>query len=296
MQQEKENNLKLDQVSYLVPVDFTDNANFAIKYACLIAKHSKSSVSLLHVINNESIKKFKTDDEIFYQDKLSALATYFRNLFDVSINANTVKGSIFDKIASVAENNDTLLTFLATHGKVGIQKFIGSYAYKVITSSNVPTVIIQNDVNINEFNGFSDIILLITPDKFAKNIIYWAHIVAHIFKSKIHLTHFNYSDTFLDNQLNNNLYHCRKFLNSQKFTDYIIHNYHSTDFNITNSLSEYSVKFKTPLISIITNPESFNIANTPWHEKILFNEKKIPVLCINPIDTYKKFYYGFTLH
>ena len=46
--------MELTDKSIIVPVDFTDNSEFAFQHALQMSKYIKKNISLLHIIKNDS--------------------------------------------------------------------------------------------------------------------------------------------------------------------------------------------------------------------------------------------------
>jgi len=56
--------------------------------------------------------------------------------------------------------------------------------------------------------------------------------------------------------------------------------------NFTKQVNDYASMIKADMIMIMTNPDQLlpSFILTPNDEKVIYNENKIPVLCINPVD------------
>jgi nucleotide-binding universal stress UspA family protein len=132
----------------LVPTDFTEVIEYAIEHAAGICKTQGYKLTLLHVINKETknyLKKEKlTGDSI--HERLEKQVKEISGEYGIEVDFVVKEGSIFSTIGEVAKEVGANKLVLGTHGKVGVQKLVGSYAMKVIESSPAPVIVVQKRV------------------------------------------------------------------------------------------------------------------------------------------------------
>jgi len=167
------------------------------------------------------------------------------------------------------------LIFLGTHGKVGMQKITGSFALKVVTSSETPTIVIQK----RPFGkGLGKIVMPITSDAGPWAKTKWAASIAKEFNSTIHIFHLPGDEmedviTMITNHFQ---------VNGVKFEVEAA----DKSGNFTKQVLDYSTAKNADMILIMTNPDkslkSFLLGS--YDEDIIFNASQIPVMCINPRD------------
>jgi len=268
----------------LVPTDFTEVANYAIDHAAGIAKQLNGKVALLHVINKETkayLKKEKlTDDAI--NEKLKSIASTVEKKYNVKLDYIAEEGSIFTTIAKVTSDIGARIIVMGTHGKLGVQHLIGSFALKVIESSPVPVIVVQE----KDFSkGYKNIVLPVDETSESKQKVNWAIHIAKIFNSTIHLFGIKYSDEFQMNEVERNMSQIKNILlkNEIKFTDKISTETYS---NFGKSINVYADYIKADLVMIMTNPHQLlpSFILSPWAEQVVFSSSKIPAMCINPIE------------
>ena len=208
-------------------------------------------------------------------ERLMALGDTLKNEYGVEVSTISKEGDIFSTIAEVAHDIKANLIFLGTHGKVGMQKLTGSFALRVITSSEIPTIVTQK----RAFEGgFNKILLPMTSDAGPWAKTKWAAYIAKQFNSEIII--FVLDNDALDDvitmitnhfQVNNVKYSLKVADKSGSFTKQVI---------------DYSTGENVDLIMIMTNPDkgfsSFILGS--YDEDIIFNTSQIPVMCINPRD------------
>jgi len=268
----------------LVPTDFTKVADFAIDHAAGIAKLLNGRVAILHVINKETkshLKKEKLTEEAI-NEKLEAIAITLEKKYKVKLDYISEKGSIFTTIAKVTENIGAKIVVMGTHGKIGVQHLIGSFALKVIESSKLPVIVVQE----RDFGkGYKHIVLTIDESSESKQKVKWAIHIAKIFNSTIHLFGIRHNDEFLGDMVEKNMAQIKNILakNGIKYTEKISADSGS---NFAKNIMVYSDYIKADLIVIMTNPDQLlpSFILSPWAEQVIFNTAKIPVMCVNPVD------------
>lgn len=262
---------------FLVPTDFSEVTENAAHQAAESAKHVGYEVALLHVIDKNTKAELKKEGKGLesIDEKLRTIADKLTAEYGVKTRSIAREGDIFTTIAEVADEIKANLIFLGTHGKVGVQKLTGSFALKVVTSSEIPTIVVQK----RRFRGgINKIVVPITSDAGPWNKTKWAAYIAKQFDSEIILFHLPGDEledvmTLTTNHFKvNNVKH--KVVTAEKGTGF------------TKQVIEYATAHDADLIMIMTNPEkgfkSFLLGS--YDEEIIFNTSQIPVMCINPRD------------
>lgn len=262
---------------FLVPTDFSEVCANAAKRAASLAKDFNYKVVLLHVIDRNTISELKKDKKGIesVSEKLQDLAKSLINEFVIQVEILAREGDIFSTIAEVAEELDASLIFLGTHGKVGMQKVTGSFALRVIMSSEVPTVVVQKRPL---GHGISKIVMPLTSDAGPWAKTKWAAYIAKEFNCTIMVYHLPGDEledviTMITNHFT---------VNNVKFTIEAA----DKSSNFTKQVLDYATTENADMILILTNPDkgvkSFLLGS--YDEEIIFNPSQIPVMCINPRD------------
>lgn len=156
-----------------VPVDFTKRSDCAIKHAAKIAKTCGDEILLIHIINRESKTKLKKeggDAEEVALAKLQTLCNEIEKKHGVKANFTAPEGSIFTDIGKVTEESEARMMVMGTHGVVGLeQKILGAWALKVVTSSPVPVIIVQ-EKNPSE-QGYKNILFPVDYNKESRQML-----------------------------------------------------------------------------------------------------------------------------
>ena len=261
----------------LVPTDFSEVCANAAGQAIETAKLLNFKVVLLHVVNAETkayLKEGKLPEEAIVQ-QLKALAEKLKSESGVEVEFLAREGSIFNTISDVANEIGANLIYLGTHGKAGIQHFTGSFALKVVTSSTVPVVVVQNrPVD----KGYNDIVLPITSDVCTPEKAAWATYISKEFNAKIHILVIGDAGDLIYESAHEIARIFDKNGVTYTFKEAEKHS------QFAKQTIDYATSNNTNLIMIMTHPDKalplYLLGS--YDEEIIFNTTQIPVLCVNP--------------
>ncbi len=273
---EKKNNV------LLVPVDFTEVADIAIDHAIGIAKMLHWDVVILHILNKDTkalLNLYKPTIENV-SEKMEAKVNDIYDQYKFKVDYIVREGSIFEDIAQVSKEIGAGYVVMGTHGKQGIQYFIGSYAFKVITSSEVPFIVVQK----RKFDkNYEKIVLPLDDSLESRQKIKWAIYIAKRFNAKILIKALYKSDEIQRYKLNVVLQRVLKILDENG----IEYEYEMKEGSgsFSKQTIQYAKDNDADMIIIMTNQDSTSFPNfifNPADEQILFNEEGVPVMCVNP--------------
>jgi len=264
----------------LIPTDFSEVCDNAIHHGVELAKNLKYQVCLLHVIDSKTKSDLKKENKRneYIDEKLSVIANKYKDEFGVEISHIAREGDIFSIIPAVAEEINAELMMLGTHGKKGIQHVVGSYAYKVVTSSPCPTIVVQNKTF---GGGYKNIVFPIKDIDFVRQKVQWTIKVAKAFDATVQIfvveTKVEAIKFGLEVVTNQIIQVFKKY--NVKFT---IEKTKESNFN--KKLLKYAGKNHSDLILIMSKMYLFDFHIAPSEEMLFFNEAQIPVMCINPVE------------
>jgi nucleotide-binding universal stress UspA family protein len=148
----------------LVPTDFSVHAEYALRVAAQIARKNDSEIILLHMLElphqaGDAMGSGHQIPEImFYKDKA---ISNLEDLMDVDylegLNVSEIIQfeKAFDGILTVSKKNNVDLIVMGSHGTTGFQEMlIGSNTEKVVRFSEVPVLVIKNDVKDFKASNF----------------------------------------------------------------------------------------------------------------------------------------------
>lgn len=265
----------------LVPTDFSEVCENATLHATDLAKFLSAKVCLLHVVNKDT-KNYLKENQITLDTLNKDLEERVEKLkTDFAIEAEYVlsEGNIFNIISEVAEDRGASLIVLGTHGKVGFQRLTGSYAVKVITNTDVPTIVVQKR---NYNNGYKNIVFPVSVTTKDRQKVNWAVYLAKTFHSNIHIYPKFESDKYLKKKIMAVVKQIKSIFtqNNVSFVDKVSE---EGAGNFAKQLIDYAVVNDADLIMIMTSTDSLLPMFDSWSEQIIFNSSQIPVICINPV-------------
>lgn len=140
----------------LVPLDGSDQAEQALPLASRIARHSRSTLQLLHVINPPNdLRMFVPElialspDDTIEPDFRDATA-YLEHLvetselIDIKQSCRVVSGIPASRILDVVQEQQVDLIVMQSHGYTGAKRWMmGSVAQKVARHSPIPVLIVR---------------------------------------------------------------------------------------------------------------------------------------------------------
>ena len=259
---------------FIVPHDFTSVGDIALEHAIASARPLSAAVHLLHVVSKDVQIKEATE-------KLeSVIARYSAE--GVEIIPVVRIGSIFEDIGEYAAEHSAELIFMGTHGAHGWQHITGSHALKVVTSSTVPFIIVQ-EKSVKP-TGYDSIVVPMDLHKETKQKLSIVASLAKYFNSKVHVVTPDESDEYLRHQVNSNIIFSERFFKERgvEMTSAIVS---SSGFD--KEVVKYAVSVDADLIAIMNlNRSSFlNAITANYEQYIITNDALIPTLILNPIDT-----------
>jgi len=259
----------------IVPHDFSIVAETAVNHALKVAETADAEVHLLHVVD----KPAQVDDA---KVKLVNIAEGLKTKSKAEIKPIVRIGNIFDDIGDYAKEIKASLIFMGTHGAHGWQKIVGSNAMKVIESSAVPFIVVQEKPI--KPNGYDHIVVPLDLDKDTKQKLTIVADMAKYFDSTIHIIASDESDEYLKHQLNSNIAFSKKFLGDRgiNFTVKI------AEGDLDDECIRLATTIDADLIAIMNhqgNRLAGNMFANSSEQQIITNDAQIPVCIMNPIST-----------
>lgn len=262
----------------LVPTDFTKVADVAMSHALKLAETTGAEIYLLHVVPKQSETeeaRAKLEAEVERAKKLGTA---------IPLHKLVRVGSIFEDIGDAAAEIDASLIVMGTHGMRGMQFITGSRALRVIISSAVPFIVVQE--RGIKAGGYDSIVVPLDLHKETRQKLTLVADMAKTFGSKVHLITPKEEDEFLHNQLLNHLRFAKQYLEERGIPhDATIAEQDSGDF--VKAVVDHAVKVDADLITIMNLAQGniFGVLGVPYEQEIITNEAQIPVMCMNPRET-----------
>lgn len=262
----------------LVPTDFTKVSETAINHALSMGSTINAELHVLHIIDS---KKHIAEARV----KLNALREMIARESGVEIKTIVRIGNIYEDIDKVAVENDASLIIMGTHGLRGMQFITGSRALRIVTESSIPFIVVQE--RPIRAHGYHRLVVPLDLHKETKQKLSLVADMAKYFGSKVYLISPGETDEFLRNQLDRNIRFAEEYL-TKKEIPYEVEITESKTDGFVKSLLKYSAAVEADLICIMNFYDNsiMSIFNQSYEQQIITNESQIPVLCVNPVDTY----------
>lgn len=266
----------------LVPTDFSEQAEYALRVSAMLAKRYDAEIYLLHMMEIpmqqiDPINAHSDVPEALFFMKLAHKK--FEDLMESDFLEGitlheTVKADLtFNEIKDACKEYDIDLIVMGSHGASGIKEmFVGSNAEKVVRTSEVPVLVIKN-----EHNSFSIRNFVFASDFKNDNKETYKQAVefAKLFNAKIHLLMVNTANNFIttyDARIRIN-----DFISGQTFENYTI-NIHN-DTSVEEGILNFSQEIDADLIGISTHGRQgiAHFFNSSISEDLV-NHSKRPVI------------------
>jgi nucleotide-binding universal stress UspA family protein len=264
--------------SYLIPFDFSSVAESAIQHGICLAREADAKIIVLHLVTSEAKIPIK-------KQQLSEILNRAEFNRGVDIMPLVRVGSIFEDINKVAVEFSSSKIIMGTHGALGMQRVFGSNAIKVVKSTDLPIYIVQEG---RKWEDIKNIVVPIDTTKESMQIISHAADIAYLFKAKVLVVGELQKDEDSSRQMKTRIKIVEDKFQSLGIEASI------TLFEQAGSFSKKIVEFaqKSPAQMIATAYVSGSLipALDSFHQSLIVNDAKIPVLIIQSQEASFSYY------
>ena len=256
----------------IVPWDFSPVAENAFRHAVNFSKLLNREVLLLHIVSDEKDAASREKDLIESTTKLTAE-------YGVAPKHIVRSGSIFKTIGESAKEHKAEMIIMGTHGMKGAQKLFGSKALRVVVSSRIPFLVVQDKPVKDKTDSILLPIDFKTENKEKAN---WIYYLARNFDAKFTILKSRAKDKGFKKRILSNIKYIESFLKShdvnyeivtapgkKSFKKEVVQYAHENDFDMVLIMTTRDINW---VDYIFGAPEQYIIAN----------KHNIPVMCVNP--------------
>lgn len=240
----------------LVPTDFSQHADYALRVAAQIAKKNQSEIILLHMLElphqgSDALGSGSDIPQIMYFknraiERLDAISAE-SYLDGIPVSHVIQFEKAFEGILNVSRKNEVDFIVMGSHGASGFQEmFIGSNTEKVVRSSDVPVLVIKNETPVFSADNFvfaSDFSEEIRKP-FAKVLEF-----ARQFNSHLSLVMVNTPNSFKSTSVAEGI--MRSFIEGYDLEKYSTHIYN--DANVEKGILNFATSVRADLIGMCTH-------------------------------------------
>lgn len=139
----------------IVPIDFSEHSEYALKTAAKLAKINNSEILALHMLEMSDIMLTASDglqyEKAVYFYKLSEqkFEKFLEKdyLKDVKVTPIIKHFKVFSEVNDVANKHDADLIVMGSHGSSGVKEFfIGSNTERVVRNADIPVLVVKSSV------------------------------------------------------------------------------------------------------------------------------------------------------
>ena len=240
----------------LVPTDFSEHAEYALKVAAQIAKKNDGEIILVHMLElphqeNDAITHgLEIPEVMFFKNAVLRKMEELMDrdyLEDVKVSEIVQLDVAHQGIMKIGKNYDIDLIIMGSHGASGMKEmFVGSNAEKVVRNSEIPVLIIKDDkdtFNVDHFVFASDF-----SDEIKKP---FARVVelANDFGATLHLLNINTPNNFKSTHTAQTI--IDNFTKEFNIQNYQTHIYN--DANIEAGVLNFANHVKADLVGMCTH-------------------------------------------
>lgn len=242
----------------LVPTDFSEKAENALKVAAQIARKFNTEIYLLHLIELPAdmvnpVGETRSNDlpEALFFMKLA------KKNFDDLLSRPYLRGlkvhdiveinKAFNGIMEASKKHNCDFVVMGSHGATGLREmFIGSNTEKVVRTSEVPVLVVKNE---HENFKIESLVFATNLDNTAKKTLEKVIALAKTFDARLHLVFINTANEFLttddcDKRL-------VKFMEGTDFDNYEFHVFN--DESVEKGILNFSKKINADVMAIATH-------------------------------------------
>lgn len=255
----------------LVGFDNSPSAKSAIEKAVNISERFESQIQAVYVVKDSKDSR---------RDEVAQFISELKTRRNVTIELVERHGRVYKEISTLEREIGADLIVVGTHGKDGWQPFwIGSNAFRIVSSSNCPVITIQEDTLRS--GGFAEILVPIDDSVETRQKMPYVAMMAEAFNSTVHLLGVTRSKSSESrNHIETFIKQCEKYLAERKVP--FTHQVH-TGVNIPQTVVEKSKELKAGLIIIMTETEKMGMIMGDYAQDVI-NNAPVAVMSIHSRD------------
>jgi nucleotide-binding universal stress UspA family protein len=240
----------------LVPTDFSEHAEDALKVAVQIAKRNNSEIIILHMLelphqaNDAILGGISIPESMLFMKKANEMLDEVsaRPYLDgIEVTEIVKMDKPIHGIIQISKDHDVDLIVMGSHGSSGVEELlIGSNTEKVVRNSEIPVLVIKE--NISNFNA-TNIVFASDFSEEAKKPFEKLLNFAKFFDSKIHLVNICTPNSFKPTHVAEKA--INEFVDQFSITNYTAQTYNDT--NIEKGIINFSNKINADIIGMCTH-------------------------------------------
>ena len=270
----------------LVPVDFSEHSDNALRAAATLAKKNNAKIYAIHMVGimpaivarmeEKTSEEVKRHLELAKEDMRQFLDKTY--LIDVQVESIITINKVFEELPIVAKKINADLIIMGSHGAKGIEELlVGSNTEKVIRNTDTPILVVKQRLSNVHFEN-----IVFGCDLDSKLIPSLSKVVGfcNAMGSKLHLVYVNtpgldFESTEEMNGLINDFLTITKKSVEISRDDIYIYN----DYTVEKGIGNYAKMINADLIAIATHgTKGLSHLFTHSVSESMANHSKLPVI------------------
>lgn len=257
----------------LIPFDNSPSSRVALRTAVNLSTIFNSKMSLVYVQSGGKGEEEKLEEIRDVIDKVhrkTGLEIYFLH----------PKGKMYREVVKTAVDVESDLIIMGTHGMSGFEEFwIGSNAYRVVSSSKVPVITMQETY---AKENFERIVIPIDDSRESRQKLPMVMTMARIFNSEVFILGASkYGDPETVNKVNKYVQQSEDILNKEEIECTTASQFGT---NVADATMSYAYQVDADLIIMMAESEPSSGLFMGTNAQRLVNHCKIPVLTMHAKD------------
>lgn len=256
----------------LVPFDNSPSAKVALRKAVLMAKIFDGKVTVLYVVTETKANK---SEEI--KNHITEIAAKEK----INIDYIERHGKIYKEVVKLEKELNADIVMMGTHGVTGfLEGWIGSNAFRVVSSSQCPVITMQESVMPDHFQKI--LLPLADSRETRQKVPFICELAAGFDAEVVIFCVSKETDKEAIARLHTYAEQAKKYLDERG----IKHSYdESFGKNVAEECIDFSVRNGIDLISIMTETENTHSFFMGTYAQQLVNHSPIPVISIHARST-----------
>ncbi len=242
----------------IVPIDFSEHSEYALKVAAQLAKKNDAELLVLHMLEMPDMLLTAEGEEpqkVIYFLKLA------EQQFETFLEKDYLKGikvtpivkhfKVFSEVNEVAKKYDADFVIMGSHGASGFKEFfVGSNTERVVRNADIPVLVVKDDlVNTN----FDVVVFACDFEEESVEAYLKATKLFYNMGSKMYLVHVNLpnehfnSSLEIENKVVNFFTKAACNLNKMDDINYV------SDYSVEAGILNFSMKIGADLIAVPTH-------------------------------------------
>ncbi len=243
----------------IVPIDFSEHSEYALKTAAKLAEKNDAELLVLHMLEMSEIMLTAAGGEqpqkVVYFLKLAEQRfgeflqkDYLKN---VKVTPIVKHFKVFSEVNEVAKKHDADLIIMGSHGASGVKEFfVGSNTERVVRHADIPVLVVKN--NLTEVNFEVVVFACDFSEKSIKSYLNAVKMFDRI-SSKLYLVHVNLPNDRFNSTLEIEKKVVNFFTKADGNLDRMKDVYYVSDYTVEEGILNFSIKMGADLIAIATH-------------------------------------------